>query len=770
MSSNPKQIWSVPLNGYHSSNLTRLSDSLTKSNWLMSSVASILADGSVKILGGKLNCKQPKLPSAIVVMNDWAAVTKVFVDWARRLNIPTYAIVEGVNDFYDVDTDRKRNAYRSVDTIFLNGDFDRKYFSDFSGKIHIGGIDRLDELYDQKSSLPSLEKERRVVINCNFTYGVLTQHSHSWIEQVVSACFDMGLDYVISKHPADKTSVYPHKLTHHKLVDELIKSEIFVTRFSGAVLEALVAGCKVVYYNPGIERVDKFTDPVGAFLYASSPLELEQALAKFLNGWEPKVADFLKLHADFSVDRREPSDLAINKVASVICSDLKKNRWRFSWKRLVANFRVRQAFSCLARRLEVTGHQKASLKTPVDDLAKARALFSHGAYASAGVCYSHLNERSLNHLYDVNITFALKRIPSAQVLSLRSALDLAGIDQVYVLNLDRRPDRKLRMALEFARFGVKPTFVSAVDANEPFVDDIYDAHLKSLEPRGDFDAHLSEQHRQSIQGVLSKGAVAYKLSQKAILEDAHCKGFRRIAVFDDDVFFSDFVVKRLGWFVEKQPDDWKIVALGASDYSLSQLVPDVDAVASMDSKGFYTPVPGRTCGSFAMLYDHSVYEEIIKSCDYPSGTFDNTVLGAMYAKYPNQTFVLFPNVVTPCVEESDIRDSRNQLEQSQRMFWDLSNYKRWSTNLDVFFVCDDPGLAESALAKLDDADAVTIHFVASDAANSQITEMDLFAHTTTGALQTPNKIYELIFVELEKVRSPIDVKRFFVFLTDGGAV
>lgn len=400
----------------------------------------------------------------------------------------------------------------------------------------------------------------------------------------------------------------------------------------------------------------------------------------------------------------------------------------------------------------------------------ARILFNQKRYASSCVCYSQLNERSSSSVYDANISLAAKRISQVQVSELSSVLEFAGVDQIYVLNLGRRIDRKLRMSLEFARVGVVPHFVSAVDANETFVEDFYSTHFKSSKPLGDFDAHLTERHRESIQRALSKGAVAYKLSQKAVFEDALSKGFRRIAVFDDDVFFSDFVVKRLGCFVEEQPDDWKIVALGASDYSFAQHLSDVDAVSDMDRKGFYTPVPGKTCGSFAMLYDHSVYEEIVKGCDYPSGTFDNTVLGAMYAKYPDQSFVLFPNVVTPCVEESDIRDSRNQLEHSQRMFWDLSNYKRWSANLDVFVVFDEPSLAESALANLADAHAVTIHFIDSDQAKCQLTITDLSSQATISALQAPNKIYELIFEELEKVRSPINVNRFFVFLSDGGVV
>ena len=86
------------------------------------------------------------LPRSIVCMNDWDTVVRPVVKAANSCAIPTVGIVEGVQDFWDVDTGRKRNPYREVNNVLLPGEFDKKYFSESEQKLWVSGVQPLDGL------------------------------------------------------------------------------------------------------------------------------------------------------------------------------------------------------------------------------------------------------------------------------------------------------------------------------------------------------------------------------------------------------------------------------------------------------------------------------------------------------------------------------------------------------------------------------------------------------------------------------------------------
>lgn len=333
----------IPHNHYHGDNLCRVASEL-KSRGLSVRVLKMspphpdegafierFADYYIDL---SVILNKELLPHGIVVMNDWESnVAAKLIEWANTKGIGTYAIVEGVNDYHDVDTGRSKNnprrPYQRVKNLFLNGDFDRKYFSNSNQRIATVGIDRLDTLADLVRTKGSkITRLRRAVINCNFTYGVLVEHAQNWIAEVIDACESSGINSIVSKHQVDKTVVDPAKLTSRRLYDELLESEIFITRFSGAVFEALIAGCKVIYYNPGIEKIDKFNDPMGAYLYAHSKQELLSHLQSIMNGWEPNYEDFLRLHTDTVFDNTGISETSLAKTTKLLYHDAAANRNR----------------------------------------------------------------------------------------------------------------------------------------------------------------------------------------------------------------------------------------------------------------------------------------------------------------------------------------------------------------------------------------------------------------------------------------------------------
>lgn len=328
----------IPHNHYHGHNLGRIAVELSKQGLTckLLKMAPPHPDEGAFIeeykesyisLSDVLFCEV--LPAAIVVMNDWENnVASKLIAWANTKNIETYAIVEGVNDYHDIDTGKKRKAYQRVKNLFLNGDFDSKYFTDIKQRIEVVGIDRLDTLYERVKNMDKVKKIRKAVINLNFTYGVLEEHAEQWLKDVISACEGHSLEFTISKHLADKVKTKNNPVTERPLYDELIENEIFITRFSGAVFEALIAGCKVIYYNPGIEKIDKFTEPLGAYLYASCKSELLTAINKIKNNWNPKPDEFLQLHTSesYHVNSYASLDTSLLKTTRLLILDNKKNK------------------------------------------------------------------------------------------------------------------------------------------------------------------------------------------------------------------------------------------------------------------------------------------------------------------------------------------------------------------------------------------------------------------------------------------------------------
>ena len=142
---------------------------------------------------------------ALVVMNDWDRY-RALVEYARSRGRPTFAKVEGVQDFGDVDTGRDRRAYRTVDHVLLQGPNDRAALADRAGTV-VGNC-RIERIL---AGPPVAGGSDLVVVNCNFTYGVLTEQRRPWLASVAAGCEAAGRRYVVSRHGADRGWVDPRR-------------------------------------------------------------------------------------------------------------------------------------------------------------------------------------------------------------------------------------------------------------------------------------------------------------------------------------------------------------------------------------------------------------------------------------------------------------------------------------------------------------------------------------------------------------------------------
>lgn len=220
---------------------------------------------------------------AVVTMKDWAGYGEI-VAAAKEAGVPTFAKVEGAQDFNDADTPYAREAYRSADHIFCQGQND---FDTLDGSRYIVGSSRLERLR-QAPAMPITADH--VIINLNFTYGVLEEERAHWIENAVGACELLRLPYTVALHPAERRN---RRVAHSSTVPIsrlLMRGSALVSRFSTVPFEAMARGIPFVYHNPHGEKVSTFAHGGDAFRKTTTTNELAAALDE-ARGWREDYRD-----------------------------------------------------------------------------------------------------------------------------------------------------------------------------------------------------------------------------------------------------------------------------------------------------------------------------------------------------------------------------------------------------------------------------------------------------------------------------------------------
>lgn len=209
--------------------------------------------------------------AAIVVLNDWGAVREL-IEAANAHSVPTFAKVEGVQDFDDVDTGRVRSPYRTATHILAQGPNDVAALPE-KHTIMVGSS-RLERLWTS-------DVHRRsdiVLVNLNFTFGVLTDERDLWIDSVADAVRRVGARALISAHPAERARPAGFEVSAKPFRYDIRDAGVLVTRFSTVPFEALALGVPFVYHNPHGERVPTFAVPAGAFRVTHDASELAAAV------------------------------------------------------------------------------------------------------------------------------------------------------------------------------------------------------------------------------------------------------------------------------------------------------------------------------------------------------------------------------------------------------------------------------------------------------------------------------------------------------------
>jgi glycosyltransferase involved in cell wall biosynthesis len=254
---------------------------------------------------------------ALICMNDWdKKIVRPEVIKAKKKNKITIGIVEGVQDFLDLDTKQNRQPYKTVEYVFLTGKHDKQFFRDKNDKTFIIGIPRLKKLLNIEPKFP---KEALAVINLNFSYNVLSDKAKVWLDSAIEGCKLANIDYIITQHPADKTNLENYNVTNKTMYEIIEEGSIVISRFGSTIIEALAMGKPCIYHNPHNEKVIKFQEPMGAYSLSFDSKSLAEAIRYELSldvDYRKRANKFLDYHCN--INSKESSAFLSAKIIKII--------------------------------------------------------------------------------------------------------------------------------------------------------------------------------------------------------------------------------------------------------------------------------------------------------------------------------------------------------------------------------------------------------------------------------------------------------------------
>lgn len=317
------------------------------------------------------------------------------------------------------------------------------------------------------------------------------------------------------------------------------------------------------------------------------------------------------------------------------------------------------------------------LTTPNDHsiVREARRLFEAGQFHEALAAYRRAGEHFGEGNFAWNVAQCLKKIGApatleADRLSVGKSRVNAVFDAVYLVNLPSAVERRLTSAQHLRDHGIAFELVEAVNGYAGEALARYEAYrARAL---GDFKRHRQYRDAEIKRGkpyIESAGAIGYIFTYLGILKEARRKGLRRILILEDDVLLSYGFEAAFDRFMRTVGDTWKVLQLGASQYRWDSV--DHDAALQ---RGAYFPRRLDTCGSFAIAFDQSVYDEVIEAVAAFESPFDHLAMGEVYERHIGHCHVAYPNIVMPDVATSSIRGGRDQHQHGEKMRWNVDAF------------------------------------------------------------------------------------------------
>ena len=220
-------------------------------------------------------------------------------------------------------------------------------------------------------------------------------------------------------------------------------------------------------------------------------------------------------------------------------------------------------------------------------------------------------------------------------------------DKIYVLNLDHRSDRMTAMKEKLAKNGINNyKRFPAIDGKiKPHID-----HWRNL--KYFFD---------------TPGAYGVLMSAYFIIIDAIMNKYHQILILEDDVIFHKDFTNLFNQKIKSIPPFWKLLFLGSSMHQWRfqqrcKITPD------------YVIPRGSIPGAFALAIKSDCYLSLITEIKKMTSSWDLAPIKYINSIFPNQCFVLNPNLIISDTRDSDIRDGKNMDRKCHDCGWKIENY------------------------------------------------------------------------------------------------
>ncbi len=263
-------------------------------------------------------------------------------------------------------------------------------------------------------------------------------------------------------------------------------------------------------------------------------------------------------------------------------------------------------------------------------------------------------------------------------------------DRVYVLNLDRRPERWARIRETAGKYGLNVERFPAVDGNlEPHLSDWreYSSRNPSKLPPGMrpvknsreyyLDYHTERarvafvEQRLGRKAIQSPGAWGYLKTMIALLEQAMKDDLQSVLVLDDDACFHHEIGDLFMRFKEPLPADWKILQMGTLQYQWG------DDYISWVSDNLYR-CNGCSVGSHAVGLHRSVFPLLLSHCYRFDLPYDEGALHYAKREFQSRSYTFHPNLIIQDTSTSDILSSKVQEREGTKegnvYRWRLADY------------------------------------------------------------------------------------------------
>lgn len=264
-------------------------------------------------------------------------------------------------------------------------------------------------------------------------------------------------------------------------------------------------------------------------------------------------------------------------------------------------------------------------------------------------------------------------------------------DRIYVLNLDRRPDRWEKMKAQADKHGINIHRFPAVDGmQEPHKSEWEEYSKQDLvvHPEGirkvtgsfkynlDYDSDIARiayfEKRNKRKAIHTPGAWGYLKTMIMIFEHAMNEDLDSILVLDDDAVFHKNINALFEKFIKQISDEWKILQLGTLQYHWDE------KWITWVTENIYK-CNGCSVASHAVGVQHGAFPLLLNYCYRFDLPYDEGPLHKAKRIFRDQSFTFYPNLIIQNTVESDINSSSVQEKEGQKADnvyrWDLSEYE-----------------------------------------------------------------------------------------------